>query len=304
VWRVGVEYISQGDDMKDQIITMSTKLCAVIGNPIEHSMSPAIHNAAFDLLNMDYVYIAFKVEAEDVKKALDGMRALTNFRGMSVTIPHKMEIIKYVDEINDIDKSIGSINTIVNKNGKLIGIGTDGPGALKALVDAGVTLDGKNVVMVGSGGVARAIAFTLARNARLTKITLMDIDKNMLEGLENDLKSGTDTCIESFVLNDDSLSKVMAYGDVIINCTPVGMHPHEDASIIPINLFKDGQAVFDVVYNPINTKLLSDAKSKGLIAVSGVEMFINQAAMQFEHFTGVKAPVEEMRRVVMEKLAL
>ncbi|MGB9082180.1 MAG: shikimate dehydrogenase [Desulfuromonadaceae bacterium] len=288
--------------MKDKIITSSTKLCAVIGNPIGHSMSPAIHNAALDFLNLDYVYVAFKVE--DVKNALSGMKALTNFRGLSVTIPHKMEIIKYVDEINDLDRSIGSINTVISENGKLIGMGTDGPAALKALVDAGVVLHGKNVVMVGSGGVARAIAFTLAQKGGVGKISLLDIDQNMLQGLALDLKSGTNADIEAFASNDASIANVMSYADVIVNCTPVGMHPHEGVSIIPAELFRDGQAVFDVVYNPIETKLLSDAKSRGLIAVSGVDMFINQAAMQFEHFTGVKAPIEEMRRVLMEKLGL
>jgi len=288
--------------MKDKIITSSTRLCAVIGNPIGHSMSPAIHNAALDFLNLDYVYVAFKVE--DVKNALSGMKALTNFRGLSVTIPHKMEIIKYVDEINDLDRSIGSINTVISENGKLIGMGTDGPAALKALVDAGVVLHGKNVVMVGSGGVARAIAFTLAQKGGVGKISLLDIDQNMLRGLALDLKSGTNADIESFISNDASIANVMSYADIIVNCTPVGMHPHEGVSIVPAELFRDGQAVFDVVYNPIETKLLSDAKSRGLIAVSGVDMFINQAAMQFEHFTGVKAPIEEMRRVLMEKLGL
>lgn len=288
--------------MKDKIITSSTKLCAVIGNPIGHSMSPAIHNAALDFLNLDYVYVAFKVE--DVKNALSGMKALTNFRGLSVTIPHKMEIIKYVDEINDLDRSIGSINTVINENGKLIGMGTDGPAALKALVDAGVELSGKNVAMVGSGGVARAIAFTLAQKGGVGKISLLDIDQNMLQGLAEDLKSGTDADIESFVSNDASIAKIMSYADIIVNCTPVGMHPHEGVSIVPAELFRDGQAVFDVIYNPIETKFLTDATSRGLIAVSGVDMFINQAAMQFEHFTGVKAPIEEMRRVLMEKLRL
>lgn len=288
--------------MKDKIITSSTKVCAVIGNPIGHSMSPAIHNAALDFLNLDYVYVAFKVE--DVKNVLSGMRVLTNFRGLSVTIPHKMEVIKYVDEINDIDRAIGSINTVVNDNGKLIGMGTDGPAALKALVDAGVELNNKSVAMVGSGGVARAIAFTLAQKAGVSKISLLDIDQNMLQGLVQDLKSGTTAEIESFVSNAASIAKVMAYADIIINCTPVGMHPHEGVSIIPAELFRDGQTVFDVVYNPVETKLLGDAKSRGLIAVSGVDMFINQAAMQFEYFTEVKAPIEEMRRVLMEKLRI
>lgn len=288
--------------MKDKTITPNTRLCAVIGNPVGHSMSPAIHNAALDFLNLDYVYVAFKVE--DVKNVLPGMKALSNFRGLSVTIPHKMEIIKYVDEINDLDRSIGSINTVVNENGKLIGLGTDGPAALKSLVDAGVELAGKNVAMVGAGGVARAIAFTLAQKAGVGKISLLDIDPVMLQGLAQDLRSGTGADIESFVSTDASIADVMAYADIIVNCTPVGMHPHEGVSIVPAELFRDGQAVFDVIYNPIETKLLSDAKSRGLIAVSGVEMFINQAAMQFEHFTGVEAPVEEMRRVLMEKLKL
>ncbi len=136
--------------MKNGLIATSTKLCAVIGNPVAHSLSPALHNAAFDALGLDFVYVAFQVE--DLKSALGGMRALSNFRGMSVTIPHKIEAMKYVDEVAEVDRSIGSINTIINDNGKLLGLGTDGPGALKALVDAGTELDGKSVLMLGSGG--------------------------------------------------------------------------------------------------------------------------------------------------------
>ncbi len=286
--------------MKENSITSSTKICAVIGNPVGHSMSPAIHNAALNLLNLDLVYVAFKVE--DLKNAMAGMRALASFRGMSVTIPHKIEVIQYVDEINDLDRSIGSINTVVNENGKLVGMGTDGPGALKALVDAGVELSGKCVAMVGAGGVARAIAFTLIQKAGVRKVSLLDIDEQMLQGLADDLRSGTSAEIESFISNSDSIATVMGYADVVVNCTPIGMHPNEGVSIIPAELFRNGQAVFDVVYNPIETKLLRDAKARDLIAVSGVEMFINQAAIQFEYFTGVGAPVEEMRRVLMEKL--
>ncbi|HYS43061.1 MAG TPA: shikimate dehydrogenase, partial [Geobacteraceae bacterium] len=143
--------------MKDRSITTATRLCAVIGNPVGHSLSPAIHNAAFDELGLDFIYLAFQVE--DLKSALAGMRARSNFRGMSVTIPHKIEAMNHVDEIAEVDRSIGSINTIINDNGRLIGLGTDGPGALKALVDAGVALDGKHVLMLGAGGAARAIAF-------------------------------------------------------------------------------------------------------------------------------------------------
>lgn len=283
-------------------ITIHTQLCAVIGNPIAHSLSPAIHNAAYDELDLDFVYVAAMVE--DVKSALAGMRALSNFRGMSVTIPHKIEAMKYVDEIAEVDRSIGSINTIINKDGKLIGLGTDGLGALKALVDAGVVLEGKSVLMLGAGGAARAIAFTLARSSKLSKLTILDINEVFLQGLAADLQAGTETCIASEALNEGSIARAMAQADVIINCTPIGMHPREGVSLVPVELFRAGQVVFDVVYTPLETKLLADAKSRGLVTVSGVEMFINQAALQFEYFTGVGAPVEVMRRVVLEKLKL
>ncbi|MDD5286095.1 MAG: shikimate dehydrogenase [Desulfuromonadaceae bacterium] len=288
--------------MKNSTITNGTQLCAVIGNPIAHSLSPAIHNAAFNALDLDFVYLAFRVE--DVKSVLDGMRALANFRGMSVTIPHKIDAMKYLDEVVEVDRSIGSINTIINENGKLIGLGTDGPGALKALVDAGVNLDGKNILMLGSGGAARAIAFTLARNTRLSKLLILDVNESMLQGLTADLKSGTEARIESMRLHDDSLAHAMKDADLIINCTPIGMHPKEDASLVPAGLFRPGQVVFDIVYTPLETRLLADARSKGLKVVSGVEMFINQAVLQFRHFTGVDAPVDIMRRVVMEKLGV
>jgi len=288
--------------MKNNTITKDTQLCAVIGNPIAHSLSPAIHNAAFDALDLDFVYLAFRVE--DVKGALDGMRALTNFRGMSVTIPHKIEAMKYVDEVVEVDRSIGSINTIINENGRLIGLGTDGPGALKALVDAGVELDGKNILMLGSGGAARAIAFTLARKTQLSRLIILDVNEPMLQGLTADLKTGTEATIESMTLNNDSLAHVMEYADVIVNCTPIGMHPKEDVSLVPSGLFRPGQVVFDIVYTPLETRLLADARSHGLKVISGVEMFINQAVLQFRHFTGVDAPVEVMRRVVMEKLGV
>lgn len=287
---------------KDRTISPATQLCAVIGNPVAHSLSPALHNAAFNELGLDFVYVAFQVE--DAKSALSGMRALHNFRGMSVTIPHKIEIMNYMDEIAEIDRSIGSINTVINENGKLIGLGTDGPGALKALADAGVELEGKNILMLGAGGAARAIAFTLARKTGLEKLLLLDVNDIMLQGLVTDLKTGTDACIESGPLTDSSLAQAMGNTDVIINCTPIGMHPNEGASLIPAELFRCGQVVFDIVYTPLETKLLTDAKACGLQVVSGVEMFINQAVLQFERFTGENAPVEVMRRVVMERLKL
>jgi len=282
-------------------ICPQTKVYALIGNPVSHSMSPAIHNAAFMALNLDCIYVAFQVE--DVKNALAGMRALDNFRGMSVTIPHKIEVMQYVDEIPEVDRHIGSINTVVKEDGKLIGFGTDGPGALKAIGDAGIDPAGKNVLMLGAGGAARAIAFTLAQKGGIGKLVLLDINEEFLSQLTGDLQSGTDAVITPGTLNPAAVEEHMAAADLIINCTPVGMHPNEDATLVPDHLFRPGQVVFDVVYNPLATKLLRQAKAKGLKVIPGVEMFINQAILQFERFAGADAPEELMRSVVMEQLS-
>jgi shikimate dehydrogenase len=281
-------------------LSFNTRLCAVIGNPIAHSLSPAIHNAAFEALGLDFIYLPCQVE--DVKGALAGMRALHNFRGMSVTIPHKIEAMKYVDEVEETDRSIGSINTIIKEAGRLIGSGTDGPGALKAMLDAGVAIDGKNVLMLGAGGAARAVAFTLARKAKPAELALLDINAAILQGLASDLQTGTDTHIASALLTERSLAAAMEKADIVIHSTPVGMHPKEGISLVPAELFRPGQVIFDIVYNPLDTKLLIDARARGLQVISGVEMFINQAVLQFEKFTGMPAPIEVMRLVVMERL--
>jgi shikimate dehydrogenase len=281
-------------------IGTGTQFCAVIGNPVAHSLSPAIHNAAYRHLGIDFVYVASKVD--DVKSALAGVRAFSNFRGLSVTIPHKIEIIKYMDEISDADRAIGSINTVIHEGDKLIGIGTDGPGAMKALLDGGVDISGKNLLILGAGGASRAISFTLAMKAGTAEIKLLDINEHLLKALESDLVSGTKTPVRADFLTEKALADAMRTADIIINCTSIGMHPKEDLSLIPAQMFRPGQVVFDVVYTPLETKLVKEAKACGLKVVPGVEMFINQAALQFEHFTGVEAPVEVMREVVLEKL--
>ena len=279
-----------------------TQICAVIGNPVAHSLSPTIHNAAFEERDLDFVYVAYRVD--DLKNALAGMRALENFRGMSITIPHKIEAMKYVDEVVEVDRHIGSINTVINEQGKLIGLGTDGPGAVKAMVAAGVDVNDKHILILGAGGAARAISFTVIGQAKLEKLTILDIDVMLLQQLTADLKAATDTIVTSEVLTDNSLGVAMKHADVIIHCTPVGMHPKQDVSLIPVDFYRSGQVIFDIVYTPLETKLLAEAKSSGLKVISGVDMFINQAALQFEQFTGTDAPVEIMRKVVMEQLAL
>ena len=281
-------------------ITNHTRLCAVIGNPVGHSLSPAIHNAGYEALGLDYIYIASRVE--NVPGALAGMRALDNFRGMSVTIPHKITAMQYVDEVDEVDRAIGSINTIVHEGNCLRGLGTDGPGALKALADAGVPIAGKELLLLGAGGAARALAFTFARMNGLKSLTLLDINEALLCGLARDLRAGTGATIRDETLTPSMLAEAMEYADIVIHTTPVGMYPKVDASLVPAELFRSGQVVFDIVYTPLETKLLADARARGCLVIHGVEMFLNQAVLQFEQFTGVPAPVEVMRRVLMEQL--
>lgn len=283
-----------------QSISASTQICAVIGNPVAHSLSPAIHNAAIEALGLDYVYLAFKVE--DVREFFAEVRARENFRGVSVTIPHKLESVKYMDEIAEVDRAIGSINTVIHEPGKLIGLGTDGPAALKALADAGVSLEGKTVLMLGAGGAARAIAFPLTRTLKLRELSILDINETLLQQLSGDLRPGSAAAITTEPLTEQSLARAMAAADVVLHCTSVGMHPKVDASLVPAELFRPEQVVFDIVYTPLETKLLAEARSRGCTVIRGIEMFINQAALQFKYFTGVEAPVEIMRQVVMEQL--
>jgi shikimate dehydrogenase len=173
---------------------------------------------------------------------------------------------------------------------------------LKALEDAGVAIDGKKILMLGAGGAARAIAFNLAMERTPDRLTLLDINEPLLNGLALDLRSGTDAKVDTDLLNDTSVGIKVKDADIIINCTPIGMHPKEGVSLVQKELFRPEQTVFDVVYTPLETRLLSDASAKGAKSVSGVEMFINQAVLQFKEFTGVDAPQAVMRRVVMERL--
>ena len=293
---------STGDrrTMNKTEITTSTKLCAVIGDPVAHSMSPAIHNAAFQELGLDFVYLAFNIR--DVKPFLEGMREMDNFRGLSVTIPHKVSVIEYLDEINEVDRQIGSVNTIVNDNGRLIGFGSDGPGASKALIDAGVDVAGQPMMILGSGGAARAISFDLAHNSPPSSLVILGVVEQELNGLVRDLEQKTEIDVRGEILDEHSLEKEIALVKNIIHATPVGMHPNKDDSLIASELLHRDLSIMDIVYNPFETKLIKEAKSKGINAVPGYEMFVNQAAIQFEAWTGNSAPIKVMEKTVREKL--
>ena len=277
-------------------IGTQTQFCGVIGNPVEHSLSPAIHNAAFQALGINCVYLAWKVEV--IGDAINGLRALGNFRGASVTIPHKVSAVPFLDDLEPTARQIGAINTIVAENGRLIGYNTDATGALRALREGGVTLEGRRIILLGSGGAARAIAFALAAESGADKLTLLGVDDKERMALASDLRSKTALAIDDDVLDDGALGRTVPGAQLLIHCTPVGMSPKADATCVPASLLHPRLAVMDIVYNPRATRLLKEAERAGCKTIPGLEMFLNQAATQFELWTNRPAPVDVMRTVL------
>ena len=282
-------------------IDTSTQLCAVIGNPVEHSLSPLIHNAAFDAAGLNYVYVAFRVE--DVGNCLAGMRALPSFRGMSVTIPHKLAVIEHLDEVDPLARYVGAVNTICNESGRLIGSTTDGPGTLRAFKEAGISLEGKRVLFVGAGGAVRSVAFAMAMNGGCSGITILGRTRSRVDGLVADLVEKTGVSVKSGGLAED-LAGAAGEHDIIINGTPRGMYPDgEDDTPVPRELLSASHVVFDMVYRPLKTRLIREAEAAGCRTLLGIEMLIHQAALQFETWTGVAAPADAMRNAVFSKWA-
>jgi len=228
-------------------INASTQLCGIIGNPIAHSLSPAIHNAAFEKLNLNYAYLAFDVT--DVAGAIRGMRAL-NIRGFSVTIPHKLAVISELDEIDPVARQIGAVNTVVNDNGHLKGYNTDWTGFVRSL-EAFTPIQHKKVAILGAGGAARAIAFGIKQRQGQLTILNREVEIEMAQNLAADVGCAWENL---------SLLDAVQAADIVVNATSVGMHPLENDTVIDSRLLRPTQIVYDIVYNPLETKFLRQAK--------------------------------------------
>jgi len=270
------------------MIDANTKICCLIGDPVEHSLSPLIHNAGYQALGINYAYVSFQVS--DIKQAIEGIRGL-GIRGVSVTIPHKISAVKYIDKIDPLAEEVGAINTIVNDDGVLAGYNTDGDGALQALEEV-TTLKGKKAVLIGSGGAALAIAFGL--KARGVKLVVLNRTEEKAGRLAKRVNA------EGFG-GLQKLSEISS-ADILINATPLGMSPKTDQSIIPKDLLHNRLTVFDVVYNPRDTRLLIEARERGCAVVYGYKMLLYQAVKQFELFTGLKAPLPAMESALTQAL--
>jgi shikimate dehydrogenase len=271
----------------------ATRLAAVIGDPVQHSLSPAIHNAAFRARGLDWVFVALPVAAGDVFRALDGVRVL-GIEGVSVTMPHKATVAAAVDELDDDAAALGAVNCVWRDGRRLTGSNTDGPGFVASLADAGFDPAGRRCAVLGAGGAARSAVSALAR-AGAAEVAVVNRTRARAEvaaALAGDL--GRVAPVEA-----------VEEADLIVNATSVGMgelDPHSSVMPVPGALLRPGHVVADVVVHPLDTPLLRFARSVGATAVDGAGMLVHQAALAFERWTGTGAPVEVMQRAARQEL--
>jgi shikimate dehydrogenase len=261
---------------------------AVFGDPVSHSLSPLMHNSALVQSGLDGLYLAFRVK--DIAAAVSGVRG-TGIRGVSITIPHKVAVMEYLDQIDPLAGEIGAVNTIVNQQGILCGYNSDCAGAVNALMEK-TGIRGQTVAVVGAGGGARAVGFGIRREGG--RLTIINRTKKSGESLAAELDC-----------EFKPLSEIgrLPY-NIVVNATSVGMTPRDAETPLEGALLENGMVVMDLVYNPLKTRLLKEAEQRGCTTIDGASMFVHQGAAQFELWTGRKAPVDVMRRVVLEELKI
>jgi shikimate dehydrogenase len=278
-------------------ISGTTKVTGVFGYPVGHSSSPAMHNAAFDELGLDYVYVPFSVRPDDLRGAVEGVRSM-GIVGVNLTIPHKEDVIGLLDWVSDDALRIRSVNTIHNCDGVLKGYSTDGPGFIRALEFHGKSATGSKAVVVGAGGSARATAFALAAGGAEVKVVNRTVRRAVeLADLLNPALMGRR--IQPIALDDPAAEIAVREADLLVNCTPVGMHPNPDAQPVPSEWLHSGLFVFDQIYNPLQTNLLKAASTAGARTANGIKMLVFQGMISFETWMG-KTPAAQ----VMEEAAL
>ncbi len=268
-------------------ISGKTKITGIFGYPIEHTLSPLMHNAAFKSLNLDICYVAFKVLPRDLTDAVKAVRAL-NMSGVNITVPHKVNVIPLLDEVDKEAAFIGAVNTVVNKNGKLTGYNTDGRGFMSSLQEEKISVEGKDIFVIGAGGASRAISYYLSEKA--SKIFLYDIDRARAEKLAGDLRK-----IRTNIFLLDNTEEIRG-PHIIINATPLGLKPEDPPPLSP-DFIRPDMVICDLVYK--KTNFLRQAEKNGAKILDGSGMLLWQGVLAFELWTGVKPPVDVMRRALL-----
>jgi shikimate dehydrogenase len=269
------------------------EIYGIIGDPVAHSLSPVMHNATFEKLGMDAVYLAFRVSKGELEDAIKGAKSL-GIAGLNVTIPLKEKALSFVNA-EEVAKKIGAINTIDFSSGTPVGYNTDGIGSLRVLKETVGEIKGKNVLILGAGGAAKAISFYLDTEG--AKVTIANRTKERAAQLTSKLSNAD---FSGFGIK---LEKRIEASDILINATSVGMHPNEDATLVSADMMHPDLVVFDIVYNPMETKLLREAKRAGVKkVVDGVKMLVYQGAASFKIWTKREPPIEEMEKAVRAAL--
>ena len=287
------------------MISGKTKLLCLIGSPVAHSMSPAMHNFSCELLGLDYAYMAFDIKEKQVQEFLDSARLL-DIRGFNVTMPCKMEVARLVDELSPAAKIMKATNVVVNENGKFVGYNTDGVGFVKNLLDHGVSVKDKVITLMGGGGAGTAIFVQLAldgaKEIRVFNRKGANFDK--LVKMAEEIKEYAPDCrIEICDISDEeSLYMSIGESDILVNATNVGMKPHEDESLIhDSSVYHENLVVAEIIYNPIETKMMKDAMAAGVAkVVGGKGMLLWQGEEAFRLFTGEQMPVKEVKKRFFE----
>lgn len=287
-------------------ITGSTRVVGIFGDPVVHTLSPAMHNAAFESLGLDMVYIPFHVRSEPLnalEKALAGVRAL-DLRGLNITIPHKERALGLVDELDDNAREIGAINTVVNRDGRLFGYNTDGAGYLLSLKDeAGFTPAGKNIVIIGAGGASRSILYSILASGPASVI-LTNRTFDRAEALVNEFAPKfIGVKFYAVPFEPDALEAHFKDADLVVNTTSIGMMGRGELDI-PLGALPRRAIVSDIVYKPLETGLLKKAGTLGLKTHGGLGMLVRQGAIGFELWTGRVAPIGVMQKAAMAALGI
>ncbi|WP_422443924.1 shikimate dehydrogenase [Thermoanaerobacterium sp. DL9XJH110] len=284
-----------------RIPSANTKIVGLFGNPLGHTLSPLMQNTAFEICGIDFIYVPFQIKPEDLERAVRNM-PVYNFCGANVTMPYKTEVIKYIDEIDELAKAIGAVNTLVVRDNKIIGYNTDGPGFIRSLRnERGIDPRNASFLIIGAGGAARGLAVTLAfEGAKHIFITNRTFEK--AEALTRDVNNILNGVAEALPLESHELSRAAESCQVIINTTSVGMYPNTEEMPVAETILRPDLLVCDVIYNPLKTRLLNTAEKKGCSILTGVGMLVNQGAEAFRLWTGLKPPLGSMFEVVNRNL--
>lgn len=275
-----------------------TRLVALLGDPVSHSLSPRMHAAAFRERGLRWAYVAFRVRPEDLGAAVAGLRAL-GFAGANVTLPHKVAVCQLADELDGSAARCGAANTLVFSEGRVLAFNTDVAGVRRALDEEGVAARGLRVAVLGAGGAARAACVALGE-AGAGLVTVVARRTPAGQALCDRMgEEFPETRFEVRPFEDAALREVLREADMVVNATPVGMHPREDESPVREGAWlRQGQVVFDMVYNPPETRLVRLAQQAGARTVGGLSMLVHQGAASFELWTGSPAPIDAMKRAV------